>query len=145
MKIDRLLKVLTGLCICVAGVLFVVAKQGDGTLRVTAAEQESTLQASQQSEDETEPSSATSSVYEKRIYVHVCGAVNLPGLYELSEGSRISDAIEAAGGFTADADQTFLNLAQVITDSQQIKVPTVGEAQSQSAAAHDASIPRKRA
>jgi competence protein ComEA len=59
-------------------------------------------------------------------FVHVVGQVSHPGLYELRAGSRVVDAIAAAGGFTASADQTQLNLAQVIEDGQQIVVLAQG-------------------
>jgi competence protein ComEA len=59
-------------------------------------------------------------------FVHVVGQVNNPGLYQLPAGSRIVDAVAAAGGFTATADQTQLNLAQVIEDGQQIVVVAQG-------------------
>jgi competence protein ComEA len=55
-------------------------------------------------------------------FVHVVGEVNHPGLYQLAAGSRIVDAVAAAGGFTAAADQSQLNLAQVVEDGQQIVV-----------------------
>jgi len=64
----------------------------------------------------------------KKLLVHVCGAVQKPGVYELSEGDRISDAIKLAGGMTKEADEDYLNLAQVITDGMQIRVPTKAEA-----------------
>ena len=51
-----------------------------------------------------------------------------PGLYELAEGDRVVDAVAAAGGFTEEADQAALNLAQVLADAQQVQVPKVGEA-----------------
>jgi competence protein ComEA len=59
-------------------------------------------------------------------FVHVVGQVNRPGLYELAAGSRIVDAVAAAGGFTTTADQSQLNLAQVIEDGQQITVLAQG-------------------
>jgi competence protein ComEA len=60
--------------------------------------------------------------------VHVVGQVKNPGLYELPAGDRILDAVAAAGGFTAVADQADLNLAQVIEDGQQIVVAQRGVA-----------------
>lgn len=62
------------------------------------------------------------------VLVHVLGAVARPGLYELAEGDRVVDAVAAAGGFTEEADQAALNLAQVLADAQQVQVPRVGEA-----------------
>ncbi|MBR6614736.1 MAG: helix-hairpin-helix domain-containing protein [Lachnospiraceae bacterium] len=64
-----------------------------------------------------------------KIYVHICGAVNAPGVYELPEGSRIFEAVEAAGGFTEEAAQASLNLAQVISDEEQIVILTKEEAE----------------
>lgn len=55
--------------------------------------------------------------------VHVTGAVTVPGVYVLTLGARVDDAIAAAGGLTADADESALNRAQVLTDAQQVYVP----------------------
>lgn len=58
------------------------------------------------------------------IVVHVAGAVNQPGLVNLKSGARVADAIEAAGGATADADTDALNLAQQLEDGEKITVPS---------------------
>ena len=63
-----------------------------------------------------------------RLYVHVCGEVKIPGVYELPEGSRSCDAIAAAGGFTEEAEEDFLNLAQPVWDGQKLYVPDREEA-----------------
>lgn len=63
------------------------------------------------------------------IYVHLLGAVNTPGLYELPDGARAVDAVAAAGGFTADADRAAVNLARFVSDGEQIAVPIIGAAQ----------------
>ena len=62
------------------------------------------------------------------IFVHILGAVERPGLYELREGDRAVDAVAAAGGFTDVADQSQLNLARFVTDGEQIVVLAIGEA-----------------
>lgn len=62
------------------------------------------------------------------ILVHLLGAVERPGLYELREGDRGIDAVAAAGGFTDEADQSQLNLARPLSDGEQIHVPAIGEA-----------------
>lgn len=62
------------------------------------------------------------------LYVHVCGAVELPGVYELSAGSRVYEAVQAAGGFTGDADQNYVNQAQILTDGVKLVIPTREEA-----------------
>ena len=61
------------------------------------------------------------------IYVHVCGAVFHPGVYEADESARVVDALELAGGLTKDAAGDYLNQAQPITDGQRIYVPTEAE------------------
>ena len=62
-----------------------------------------------------------------RLLVHVDGAVNAPGVYELLGGSRVNDAVSAAGGLREDADTTAINLAAAVTDGEKIHVPAVGE------------------
>ncbi|MDE0547008.1 ComEA family DNA-binding protein [Microbacterium sp. C7(2022)] len=61
------------------------------------------------------------------LYVHVAGAVRAPGLYVLAAGARVVDAVAAAGGFADDADRSAVNLARVVTDGEQLYVPTPGE------------------
>ena len=63
------------------------------------------------------------------VWVYVCGEVRTPGVYELPEGSRITDAVEAAGGMTEGAAGTYLNLAETVSDGQKIEVPSVEMAQ----------------
>ena len=57
------------------------------------------------------------------LVVHVIGAVPRPGVYELPEGSRVRDAVQAAGGALAQADLAFLNLAAPLEDGQQLDIP----------------------
>lgn len=61
------------------------------------------------------------------LVVHVAGAVVDPGVHELPAGSRVDDAIAAAGGLTLDADGGRINLAAPVTDGERIYVPKVGE------------------
>ncbi len=58
------------------------------------------------------------------IVVHITGAVKNKGILRLPEGSRISDAIEAAGGETKEADLDSINLAYVLEDGQKIYIPS---------------------
>ena len=64
--------------------------------------------------------------------VDVGGAVARPGVYRLPEGSRVGDAIEAAGGYGATVDAALvdrqLNLAATVRDGEKIRVPARGEA-----------------
>ena len=61
-------------------------------------------------------------------YVYVTGAVKSPGVYKLSADSRVFQAVEAAGGFTAKADQSSINLAQVLQDEAHVHVQVKGAA-----------------
>lgn len=57
------------------------------------------------------------------VKVHVAGAVRRPGVYELAVGSRVVDAVRAAGGAVAAADLERINLAQTVIDTEQVYVP----------------------
>lgn len=63
----------------------------------------------------------------KKIYIHVCGEVVVPGVYEVEEGSRVCDIIEVAGGITEYAASDYINLAQIVTDGEKIVVPSLNE------------------
>lgn len=65
----------------------------------------------------------------EEIYVDVSGAVVSPGVYCLDAGSRIFQAIEAAGGCTTEAAPVWLNQAAELSDGQKVYVPTVQEAE----------------
>ena len=57
------------------------------------------------------------------VFVHVVGEVHEPGVYELEAGSRVSAALDAAGGSTEAAVLSGINLARVLADGEQIVVP----------------------
>lgn len=57
------------------------------------------------------------------ITVHITGEVNYSGVVILKEGDRVVDAIEAAGGETAEADLNKLNLAYILNDGEKIYIP----------------------
>lgn len=61
------------------------------------------------------------------IYVHVCGAVVSPGVYELQAGSRVYEAVQKAGGFTRQAERNYVNQAQTLTDGVKLTIPTAEE------------------
>jgi competence protein ComEA len=62
------------------------------------------------------------------VVVHVVGQVQQPGVVTLPDGSRVADAIDAAGGAGAEADLSAVNLARVLVDGEQVIVPRPGEA-----------------
>ena len=64
------------------------------------------------------------------IMVHICGMVNMPGVYEVEEGSRVYEVVELAGGFAPGAAESYLNLAETVADGQKLVVPSLEEADS---------------
>lgn len=61
------------------------------------------------------------------LNVFVSGAVVAPAVYELPAGSLIWDAVQAAGGFTAEAEREVVNLAQPASDGLHVHIPAMGE------------------
>jgi competence protein ComEA len=57
------------------------------------------------------------------VWVHVAGAIQLPGLYKLPGGSRVADAVNLAGGPTYSGDTDALNLAALLKDGENVVVP----------------------
>ena len=89
--------------------------------QLTVMEMEEASETGAQSETvQTEPRIET----EPSIAVYVCGAVNCPGVYELSASARVYQAVEAAGGFRDDADQEWVNQAQFLQDGGKIRIYT---------------------
>ena len=60
-------------------------------------------------------------------WVHICGAVKRPSVYELPRGSRIVDAVQAAGGFLENADNNYVNLAEPVRDGMKVVIPTLAQ------------------
>ena len=67
----------------------------------------------------------TTTMIPQNCYVDIKGEVLRPGVYEFSCESRIQEVIKKAGGFTEEADETKINLAQKITDQMQMIVPNL--------------------
>lgn len=63
----------------------------------------------------------------KEVKVYVTGAVAKAGVYELAGGSRVEDAVKAAGGMTAEANADAINLAARVRDEMHVHVPQAGE------------------
>ena len=99
-----------------------------------AAETENTLQTNVQHDAQNSASDIvetdggqTRSGSTRQLTVYVCGAVRHPGVYELAEGSRIYEAVALAGGMSHEASPTAVNQAQLLTDGEMIRIPTVDE------------------
>lgn len=110
------------ICMLAAGICYscdntVTGLTGDG--------QKVVLETESAPEAETKPAE-TPACY----YVHICGEVNAPGVYEMEAGSRIFQAVEMAGGFTDTAAAEYLNMAQEVTDGMKLLVPSVEDVES---------------
>lgn len=116
----------------ITGVVFYMNKSNDSELvdcdtQISYSEEDNSN--SKKTTDNNSKDSNTSSKdnKNKKIYVHICGEVNEPGVYELKEDARVIDAIEAAKGLTQAASQQSVNQAEKLEDSEQIYVPSIKE------------------
>lgn len=121
--------VLGALAVAVAGIRSVTADR-PGT--VTSVPLRTAAPAPGVVGETTAPASAgaatpTSTARSGTVYVHVAGQVRRPGVVKLPASSRVMDAVKAAGGLTSKADVDRVNLARVVQDGEQIRVPAPGE------------------
>lgn len=118
MKNKKLIKVLlVGVIVVVAGIIFSCSIKNKNAMTLSEQKNDKLVQ-----EDETKETESLS-----KLCIHVCGQVKSPGVYYLDNGSRIHDAVVAAGGFKDEADIQYLNLAQLINDGEQIYIPSIDE------------------
>lgn len=97
---------------------------GEGEEVLLIGERDSAVLTSQ---EEPEVSGLSELQEESELWVYVCGAVVRPGVVCLPQGSRWSDALEAAGGFREDAGTDYVNLAAKISDGERLYFPTLEE------------------
>lgn len=112
--------VLLCLCACSHNTDIYLEEYGENTLTVEDTETESGVP---ESEEDGKAEDAI-------CYVYICGAVMQPGVYAMPEGSRIFEVIREAGGLTEEADDTFVNQAELVTDGMMIRIYTTEEAKS---------------
>ncbi len=94
-----------------------------------ASAEDRTLEPVDEENDSDVRAGTDASKENEEITVFICGAVNNPGVYTFMGGGRIVDAIEAAGGFDSDAAIDSVNQAELMTDSQMIRILTMSEQQ----------------
>lgn len=124
-KRNNLSRILLQLAICILILCSVgcTEEKEDDLKNLTLETEEETAVEEEISEEKTEKSE------DEIIYVYVCGAVKVPGVYKLQEGARIYEVIICAGGFADDAAQSSVNQAQILSDGEQIYIQTVEEFQ----------------
>lgn len=114
---------------CVAAL--VVAAVGIGVAQALSTEGFAVTKAEEATSAASSASSASEEAEEEapaQLCVFVSGEVAHPAIYYLDEGSRVADAITAAGGFTPEAATDALNLARAVIDGEQVAVPAQGTA-----------------
>ena len=120
---EKTLKYLVAFLFILIALFILLGKNGDEELLIEGRENTSTVEqlaAEESPEENPEP---------KEIFVHLSGAVNKPGVLKLSEGTRVYEAVEMAGGLEVDADSSGINLARTLQDEERIHIPREGEVQ----------------
>ena len=107
----------------IAGILLILVGVGGLFSKKEESVEETTVVETTMLAEKTEVSTTKETV----IFVDIKGAVQNPGVYQMKVGDRVKDAIDAAGGLTAEADSQKVNLAQRVEDQMVIVVPKVGE------------------
>lgn len=118
----------------ITGVLYSCAFRGKDSAVVLSSSLQGEDTQGQSSENQTTENivsqAAEKQVQDKEIefiYVHICGAVVKPGVYQLETGNRVCDVIKLSGGLSKNAAGDFINQASLITDGQKIYIPTLDE------------------
>lgn len=115
--------------IMVAGIIYSLSRlipaEGDLSVHEYSLTEQETVTYTDETESEQTPD-------EKHIYTYICGAVVNPGVYEISDETRIYECIEFAGGCVEGADISSINLADRVSDGQKIYIPMEGEVVSES-------------
>lgn len=116
------------LCGCIIYNIQIKNKENDYKVIVDNIENENANEHYNISNDSNDDNEDDGSINnDSEIIVHIIGEVNNTGVFKLKQGQRIVDAIEQAGGTTELADLSKVNLAYVLSDGQQINIPSIYE------------------
>lgn len=117
-----LLKIVAIPVMVIVAVLFFWINAGNDEIKVDEANPQ-TAETDLEAQAEDEQSQAG----QGSIYVDIGGEVEMPGVYEVSEGTRLFQVIERAGGLTEDADIDEINRAETVFDGQKIMIGAKGD------------------
>lgn len=124
---DRLKLLFGGLVVAVALVIGIKHYSSPGNDEVLVINTED-KEGISESEDNIKDITPSPEIYvNTEVVVHVCGEVTSPGVYTLSYGSRVYEAIRAAGGVTDNADADAVNQADMLSDGMRLYIPAEGE------------------
>ena len=107
----------------IGGILLILVGMGSLFSKKEESVEETTVVEMTVLAEKTEVSTTQETV----SFVDIKGEVRNPGVYQMKVGDRVKDALEAAGGLTAEADSQKVNLAKRLEDQMVIVVPKVGE------------------
>lgn len=124
MKINKIVMIVTvSVFVLLSGGLYYLnyaGQQGQSKIVSELSQEEET---ERQEKGEQSTQKVATEKNSNSIFVHVCGAVKKPGVYELQSEARVCDAIKAAGGLKKKAADTEVNQAQTLTDGEQVCIP----------------------
>lgn len=143
-KKQRILKLLAVCFVVVCGMAYLFICRGTRdkrrmTFQTQTVEEMGLTSAPDEQAQENDTAAVGNGAEQKmQLGVFVCGAVENEGVYFLDSGSRIADAVEAAGGFQETADTAYHNLAAYVYDGQKLYIPTSAETEEVSFAEREA-------
>lgn len=118
--------ILGGLCIVIIGLIYIFSRLQPGRqilpqdiIHDSTAAADPAEYTPQQPEEQQEDN--------RTIIVHIVGEVQNPGVFTLPYGSRVNQVLQMAGGGTIYADLSRINLAAVVQDAMQIRIPAFGD------------------
>lgn len=132
---EKTLKFLVAFLFIVIALFILLGKDGEQDILIQGREitsNEDQREAEESQDEDQEPA---------EIFVHLSGAVNKPGVLKLSEGTRVYEALEMAGGLEPDAVSYGINMARTLRDEEQIHIPREGEVLTNPALLRDSSSP----
>lgn len=120
-------KIIWALCAALPVVLLLAcgAVEENTGIMTLLEEQEKTSESAALAEE----SRAWKAETEQTVFVHICGEVVYPGVYEVPAESRLCDVLLLAGGFTKEAAEDSVNMAGQVADGQQIVIPSLAAAE----------------
>ncbi|HHX54834.1 MAG TPA: ComEA family DNA-binding protein [Clostridiales bacterium] len=138
MRLNKLKFVLVLMFVAVAGIIYsckhsdepdVISLDNNEDISTSEYDLELTETPPNKDNHETNESLQEKSTIESgtKIYVHICGAVNKPDVYEINQNTRLYELVKLAGGFTDAAANDYINQATILTDGQQVYIPTKKE------------------
>lgn len=107
--------------------LFLIGGRSDTSSQPALESQSMMMSNSGSAMTSNAPSATSQTAASTAMYVDVKGAVKEPGMKKVDSTMRVIDVVQLAGGFTRNADEKQVNLAQRLTDSQVVYIPKRGE------------------